>query len=47
VFWATVISPRSAFVVGVVVAVKVATVGKSVTKGARRQRSSSGKGVSN
>ena len=31
VFWETVIVPRSAFVVGVVVAVKVATVGKSVT----------------
>jgi len=31
VFWETVISPRSAFVVGVVAAVKVAVTGKSET----------------
>jgi len=46
VFSETVITPRSAFVVGAVVAVKVAVVGKTVTKGARRQRCSSGTGVS-
>src|SRR5271157_4829497 len=45
VFWATVIVPRSAFVVGVVVAVNVTVLGKIETKGAKRLRCSSGTGA--